>query len=61
MKTAMPVLRISDYIGACKVRCGIGRMRYAVEPGIYSINQPDADSPVLVSANYKLSFDDTCS
>jgi acetyl-CoA decarbonylase/synthase complex subunit gamma len=57
MKTAMPVLRISDYIGACKVRCGIGRMRYAVEPGIYSINQPDADSPVLVSANYKLSFD----
>ena len=39
------------------VRCGFGRMSYLVEPGIYALNNPVASSPVLVSANYKLSFD----
>ena len=32
-------------------------MDYKVEPGIYAVNNPNADSVVLVSANYKLSFD----
>lgn len=39
------------------MRWGIGRMRYAVDPGLYALGRPQADSPVLVSANYKLSFD----
>jgi acetyl-CoA decarbonylase/synthase complex subunit gamma len=39
------------------VRWGIGRNNYRVDPGIYSLGQPDEKSPVLVSANYKLSFD----
>jgi acetyl-CoA decarbonylase/synthase complex subunit gamma len=39
------------------VRWGIGRSNYRVDPGIYSLGQPDEQSPVLVSANYKLSFD----
>lgn len=40
-----------------KARWGIGRMRYTVRPGLYKINDPSADSPVLVSANYKLTVD----
>ena len=50
-------LNFGDILGACKVRLGIGRMSYAVEPGLYAVGEPDACSPVLVSANYKLTFD----
>jgi len=32
-------------------------MRYSVEPGIYAVGNPDAESGVYVSANYKMSFD----
>lgn len=46
-----------DRLGAWKVRWGINRMGCAVEPGIYAVNNPNAGSMVLVSANYKLSFD----
>ena len=46
-----------DLFSACKVRWGIGRMDYKVEPGLYKVNNPDSNSPVLVSANYKLTFD----
>ncbi len=50
-------LRLADHLGACRVRWGIGRMRYRVDPGLYAVGRPTPDSPVLVSANYKLSFD----
>jgi acetyl-CoA decarbonylase/synthase complex subunit gamma len=33
------------------------RMSYTVQPGIYAVGAPDSGSPVLVTANYKLSFD----
>jgi acetyl-CoA decarbonylase/synthase complex subunit gamma len=46
-----------DRWGAFRVRCGINRMQYRVEPGLYAAGTPDKDSIVLVSANYKLSFD----
>ncbi len=46
-----------DGIGALKVRWGIGRDRYAVTPGLYAAGAPGPGSPVLVTANYKLSFD----
>ena len=41
------------------VRCRLGRHRapYSVLPGIYALNRPDALSPILVTANYKLTFD----
>lgn len=52
-----PMLTRRDRWGALRVRLGIGRMRYTVEPGLYVIGVPDKDSPVLVTANYKLSFD----
>ncbi len=58
-----PVPRVStawsgaDRLGAVKARCDIGRMDYRVLPGLYALGDPGAASPVLVSANYKLSFD----
>jgi hypothetical protein len=32
-------------------------MHYRIDPGLYGIGQPDSDSPVFVTANYKMSFD----
>ena len=32
-------------------------MRYTVDPGLYALGRPDGESPVLVTANYKMSFD----
>ncbi|PIX15741.1 MAG: hypothetical protein COZ15_00185 [Elusimicrobia bacterium CG_4_10_14_3_um_filter_49_12_50_7] len=50
-------ISLSDKLGALKVMWAIGRSQYRVEPGIYAAGSPDKDSPVMVSANYKLSFD----
>lgn len=50
-------LVLKDTLGAWKTRWGIGRMDYKVNPGIYAIGTPDKDSNVLVTANYKLTFD----
>lgn len=50
-------LDVKDYWGGLKVRLNIARMKYIVEPGLYAIGNPDESSPVLASANYKLSFD----
>ena len=46
-----------DRLGSYKVRWGMGRMKFIVAPGIYAVGDPDSDSPVFVSANYKMSFD----
>ncbi|MHC5061327.1 MAG: mercury methylation corrinoid protein HgcA [Planctomycetota bacterium] len=46
-----------DRWGHWLVRWGIGRMKYIVEPGLYAVGNPTAESVVCVSANYKLSFD----
>lgn len=40
-----------------RVRIGIGRDRYIVAPGLYCVGSPEPDAPVLVTANFKLSFD----
>lgn len=50
-------LEKEDILGAWKARWGINRMNYRVTPGLYATGQPNPDSPVFVSANYKLSFD----
>ena len=47
----------ADRLSAVRVRLGLGRMRYVIEPGLYAVGSPTAESPVFVSANYKLSFD----
>lgn len=46
-----------DRLGAWKVRWAIGRMRYRVPAGLYAAGNPNDESPVLVTANYKLTFD----
>ena len=48
---------LKDKLGGCRVRWGIRRMHYSVPAGLYAVGEPDSDSPVLVTANYKLSFD----
>jgi len=47
-----------DHWGTFKARWGIGRMHYTVEPGLYALGTPDERSSVLVTANYKMSFDE---
>jgi len=50
-------LQWPDFCGKVRARIGIRRDRYRVAPGLYAVGNPDPDSPVLVTANYKLSFD----
>jgi len=47
----------ADRFGAFKARWGIRRMHYTIEPGVYALGKPDKQSPVFVTANYKMSFD----
>jgi len=60
LKGRVPVvstnLHFKDVLGAWKVRWGIGRINYKINPGLYAIGKPDHTSPVLVSANYKLTL-----
>ena len=46
-----------DRLGTLAVRLGVGRNNYMIAPGLYAVGRPDGDAPVLVTANYKLSFD----
>jgi len=54
VKTA---LTSRDVWGTVKVRSGFTRNNYKVAPGLYCVGNPGPASPVLVTANYKLSFD----
>ena len=47
----------SDLLGTINARLGIHRNEYKIAPGLYCAGDPGQDSPVLVTANYKLSFD----
>lgn len=38
-------------------RTGFVRNSYKITPGLYAIGQPSPESPVIVTANYKLTFD----
>ena len=46
-----------DQVGSWKARWGLGRMTYTIAPGLYATGTATTDSPVLVTANYKMSFD----
>ena len=50
-------LSLRDKLGTLKVRFAIGRMNYSIEPGLYAVGNPSPESPVFITANYKLSFD----
>ena len=51
------IMELKDKLGGFGVRWGINRMHYAVPAGLYAVGEPDSDSQVLVTSNYKLSFD----
>ncbi|NNK13863.1 MAG: hypothetical protein HKP52_06470 [Desulfofustis sp.] len=57
MPRAKTTPKLSDHLGTFRVRVGIARTTYKVNPGLYCVGTPSEDSPVLVTANYKLSFD----
>ena len=48
---------VYDILGTIGARTGIIRRNYRVAPGLYAIGSPTAHAPVLITANYKLSFD----
>jgi len=50
-------LRSRDYFGTFRARAGIARNQYKINPGLYCVGSPTKESPVFVTANYKLSFD----
>jgi hypothetical protein len=50
-------LTLADHLGACKARWGIGRLEYLVPAGLYAIGFPTPEDPVVVTANYKMSYD----
>ena len=50
-------LGLRDHLSTALVRSNIGRNDYALAPGLYAAGNPDENAPVLVTANYKLSFD----
>lgn len=61
--SAGPVPRIThmwtreDRAGQIRCRVSAFRMSYRVEPGLYAVGEPSEESDVLVTANYKLTFD----
>lgn len=50
-------LSARDIAETITIRIGYGRYDYKVVPGLYCVGNPTAESPVLVTANYKLTFD----
>jgi hypothetical protein len=46
-----------DRFGTFLTRLGLNRNHYLVAPGLYAVGNPGGEAPVIVSANYKLSFD----
>lgn len=50
-------LTSKDNFDNLKVRWGINRYSYTVSPGLYAVGYPNQNAPVIVTANYKLTFD----
>lgn len=50
-------LTLADRWDHVLARVGWRRNSHRVEPGLYAVGHPTADSPVFVTANYTLSFD----
>ncbi len=46
-----------DIWGTIGTRIGLTRRKYIIAPGLYSVGTPGPQAPVLVTANYKLTFD----
>ena len=57
MPRVVAELTLGDKLGTIGARTGFSRNNYKIPPGLYCIGEPNTTSPVLVTANYKLSFD----
>ena len=57
ISASVPRDRTQRSLGAWRVRWGFGSNDYRVKPVLYGLGTPDAAAPVLVTANYKLTFD----
>ena len=52
-----PVITDAYRRGTIAMRVGIGRDSYEITPGLYAFGEPGENSPVIVTCNYKLTFD----
>jgi len=50
-------LSLRDRVGTIGARTGVARNSYKITPGLYAVGSPGAASPIVVTANYKLTFD----
>ncbi|MGL6196521.1 MAG: mercury methylation corrinoid protein HgcA [Thermoguttaceae bacterium] len=50
-------LSLRDWFGFVAMRLDIGRSHYRVAPKLYSVGAPTDTSPILVTSNYKMTFD----
>jgi len=57
VRTLSPEWDASDFLGMIRMRFGFGRMSYGMEPGLYAMGSPTPESPVLATANFKLTVD----
>jgi hypothetical protein len=57
IQSANSDITLADRLDHLKARWGVNRSGHRVEPGLYALGSPAPDSPVLVTANYTLSFD----
>jgi hypothetical protein len=56
MRKASSTITLADRWDHFLARWGIKRNQHLVEAGLYALDNPTADSPVFVTANYTLSF-----
>ncbi len=57
IRTADSTLTFANQLDHFLARWGINRMGHSIEPGLYRLGNPAAESPIFASANYTLSFD----
>lgn len=50
-------LTFRDHLGCFLARIGYNRNDFEIKPGLYALGNPSSYSHVLVTANYKMSFD----
>ncbi len=57
IQTTTGTITLANRLDHLLARFGWRRSEHRVEPGLYRLGDPNADSPVFASANYSLSFD----
>ena len=57
MPRVATTLSARDHLGTIGARTGFTRNNYTITPGLYCVGEADKNGPVLVTANYKLTFD----